>query len=158
RPSMDSHELRELLTAVRDGRVRPEEAAYQIQVHPFQDAGDFAKVDLHRPIRCGFPEVIFGQGKTATQIEAILETLLEHEQGGLVTRLDPEAAAHLTKVFPTGEHNPLGRTFRVRGAREDGPKLGRVVIVTAGTSDLPVAEEARVTAEAWNCEVSLVAD
>jgi len=155
---MDSHELKELLEAVRDGRVPPEEAAHHIHIHPFQDAGGFAKVDLHRPVRCGFPEVVFGQGKTAAQIEAILKTLLEHGQGGLVTRLDPQAAAYLTSVFPDGEHNALGRTFRVRGPREAGPKLGRVVIVTAGTSDLPVAEEARVSAEAWNCEVSLVAD
>jgi NCAIR mutase (PurE)-related protein len=129
-----------------------------MHVHPFLDAGGFAKVDLHRTLRCGFPEVIFGQGKTAIQIEAILKTLLEHEQGGLVTRLEPEAAAHLKTVFPDGDHNALGRTFRLRGPREQGPKLGRVVIVTAGTSDLPVAEEARVSAEAWNCEVSLVAD
>jgi len=155
---MDSHELKQLLEAVRDGRVPPDQAAYQIHIHPFQDAGGFAKVDLHRPVRCGFPEVVFGQGKTATQIEAILKTLLQHEQGGLVTRLDPQAAAHLTTVFPDGEYNAVGRTFRVRGPREEGPKLGRVVIVTAGTSDLPVAEEARVSAEAWNCEVSLVAD
>ena len=156
---MDSHELK----AVARGRSRrpdapPGVAAERIQVHPFQDAGEFAKVDLHRPLRCGFPEVIFGQGKTAAQIEAILKTLLEHDQGGLVTRLDPQAAAHLMTVFPDGEHNALGRTFRVRGPRDSGPKLGRVVIVTAGTSDLPVAEEARVTAEAWNCDVSLVAD
>jgi NCAIR mutase (PurE)-related protein len=155
---MDSHELKLLLEAVRDGRVPADLAAYQIQIHPFQDAGGFAKVDLHRPVRCGFPEVIFGQGKTAAQIEAILKTLLAHDQGGLVTRLEPSGAAHLMTVFSNGEYNALGRTFRVRGPREDGPKLGRVVIVTAGTSDLPVAEEARVTAEAWNCEVSLVAD
>jgi NCAIR mutase (PurE)-related protein len=155
---MDSHELKQLLDAVRDGRMPPEEAALQINIHPFRDAGGFAKVDLHRPVRCGFPEVVFGQGKTAEQIELILRTLLEHDQGGLVTRLDPQAAAHLKAVFPSGEHNAVGRTFRVRGPREDGPKLGRVVIVTAGTSDLPVAEEARASAEAWNCEVSLVAD
>ena len=87
-----------------------------------------------------------------------MKTLLEHDQGGLVTRLDPQAAIHLSAVFPQGEHNALGRTFRVRGLEDPGPKVGRVVIVTAGTSDLPVAEEARVTAEAWNCDVSLVAD
>ncbi len=106
-----------MLDAVRDGRVAPGVAAERILVHPFQDAGDFAKVDLHRRLRCGFPEVIFGQGKTAAQIEAILKTLLEHDQGGLVTRLDPQAAAHLMTVFPQGEHNALGRTFRVRTAR-----------------------------------------
>jgi NCAIR mutase (PurE)-related protein len=155
---LDSHELKALLAAVGDGRVPADVAAERILLHPFQDAGGIAKVDLHRRVRCGFPEVVFGQGKTAAQIEAILRTLLEHGQGGLVTRLDPDAAAHLTVAFPDGEHNPLGRTFRVRGPGHQGPKLGRVVIVTAGTSDLAVAEEARVTAEAWNCEVSLIAD
>ena len=155
---MDSHELKTLLEAVRGGSVPPDRAAERILLHPFQDAGEFAKVDLHRSVRCGFPEVVFGQGKTAAQIEAILRTLLEHGQGGLVTRLDPQAATHLIAVFPQGEHNPLGRTFRIGSPGDLGRKLGRVVIVTAGTSDLPVAEEARVTAEAWNCEVTLVAD
>jgi NCAIR mutase (PurE)-related protein len=155
---MDTHELKQLLDAVGDGRMSAEDASRRIRLHPFQDTGGFAKVDLHRPMRCGFPEVIFGQGKSADQIEAILRTLLVHEQGGLVTRLDTAAAAHLRAAFPEGEHNAVARTFRVRPPRDPGPKLGRVVIVTAGTSDLPVAEEARVTAEAWNCEVDLVAD
>jgi NCAIR mutase (PurE)-related protein len=153
-----SQELRQLLDAVSDGRLSPDEAARQIVMRPYQETGGFAKVDLHRRMRCGFPEVVFGQGKSAAQVEGILRTLLEHEQGGLVTRVDAEVAAHLKAVFPSGVHNPLGRTFSVRGPSQDGPKMGRVVIVTAGTSDLPVAEEARVTAEAWNCDVSLVAD
>jgi NCAIR mutase (PurE)-related protein len=140
---MELNDLTALLDAVKEGRVTPAVAAERLQVQTYQDAGGFAKVDLNRRIRCGFPEVIFGQGKTAPQIEAILKTLLEHEQGGLVTRLDPQAAAHLIKVFPHGEHNALGRTFRVRTPGEPGPKLGRVVIVTA---------------EAWNCDVSLIAD
>ncbi len=63
--------------------------------------------NLHRRVRCGFPEVVFGQGKTATQIEAILNILLTHGHGGLVTRLDPQAAAHLKSVFPEGDHNPV---------------------------------------------------
>jgi pyridinium-3,5-biscarboxylic acid mononucleotide synthase len=155
---MDSHELRELLRDVEAGRLPSDEALQRIRVQPFQDTGGFAKVDLHRRLRCGFPEVIFGQGKTAEQIEAILRTLLSHEQGGLVTRLDPRAAEHMRAAFPDGEHNAVARTFRVRGPEVEGPRLGRVIIVTAGTSDLPVAEEARVTADAWNCEVKLVAD
>jgi NCAIR mutase (PurE)-related protein len=155
---MDSHELRQLFRDVRDGRIDPDEAAQHVRVHPFQDAGGFAKVDLHRRLRCGFPEVVFGQGKTAEQIEAILRTLLTHGQGGLVTRVDARAAEHLRAAFPEGEYNALGRTFRVHGPAAEGPKLGRVIIVTAGTSDLPVAEEARVTAEAWDCDVELVAD
>jgi len=155
---MDSHELRQMLEAVAAGRLSVDEAAQQVRIHPFQDTGGFAKVDLHRRLRCGFPEVIFGQGKTAAQIESILRTLLEHEQGGLVTRVDPQVAVHLRDAFPQGEHNPLGRTFRIPGPEHQAPRLGRVIIVTAGTSDLPVAEEARVTAEAWNCEVKLIAD
>lgn len=155
---MDLHELKDLLRDVQNGRLAVDEAAHRMRVHPFRDAGDFAKVDLHRRLRCGFPEVVFGQGKTAEQIEAILATLLTHGQGGLVTRVEPRAAEHLKAVFPEGEHHAIGRTFRVRGQAPEGPKLGRVIVVTAGTSDLPVAEEARVTAEAWNCEVTLVAD
>ena len=70
---MDSHELKELLDAVRDGRVAPGAAAERIQIQPYQDAGGFAKVDLHRRVRCGFPEVIFGQGKTAAADRGDLE-------------------------------------------------------------------------------------
>lgn len=155
---MDSHELKALLDSVRSGAVSPDEATQKIRTRPYEDAGGFAKVDLHRRVRCGFPEVIFGQGKTPEQVEGILRVMLRHEQGGLVTRVDAVTAAHLVRAFPDGEHNPVGRTFSLRNAQETGPKLGRVVVVTAGTSDLPVAEEARVTAEAWNCEVTLVAD
>jgi NCAIR mutase (PurE)-related protein len=142
---MDSLQLKQLLEAVQDGTVDPQEAVKQIRTQPYQEAG-------------GFPEVVFGQGKTATQIEAILKTLLEHGQGGLVTRLAADAAVHLQTAYPQGEYNAVARTFRIKGPGDEGPKLGRVVIVTAGTSDLPVAEEARVTAESWNCDVSLIAD
>jgi NCAIR mutase (PurE)-related protein len=155
---MDSHDLVQMLEGVRQGRLSPVEAASKIRTAPFEDAGGFAKVDLHRRMRCGFPEVIFGQGKTPEQIESILRTLQRHGQGGLATRVEPATAAYLGTVFPEGEANLVARTFRLRVPEDAGPKLGKVVVVTAGTSDLPVAEEARVTAEAWNCEVMLVAD
>ena len=87
----------------------------------------------------------------ANDRERLWKTRLRYANIVKVVKLSQE-------VFPDGEHNPVARTFRVRSALDARPKLGRVVIVTAGTSDLPVAEEARVTAEAWNCEVSLVAD
>ncbi len=155
---MDSHDLVQMLEGVRQGRLSPAEAAAKIRTAPFEDAGGFAKVDLHRRVRCGFPEVIFGQGKTPEQIEGILRTLQRHGQGGLATRVEPATSAYLGTVFPDGEANVVARTFRLRDPEDAGPKLGKVVVVTAGTSDLPVAEEARVTAEAWNCEVLLVAD
>ena len=155
---MDSHDLKTLLEAVQKGEVSPAEASRKIRTLPVEEAGDFAKIDLHRRIRCGFPEVIFGQGKTPEQIVAILHVMLRHEQGGLVTRVAPEAAEILKQAFPEGVHNTVARTFKIAGQTDPGPKLGRVVVVTAGTSDLPVAEEARVTAEAWNCDVTLIAD
>jgi NCAIR mutase (PurE)-related protein len=155
---MDSHELAHLLEAVASGAVAPTDAARRIRPQAFVETGGFAHVDLQRRSRCGFPEVVFGQGKTAAQIEAILRTLVENGQGGLVTRLDPGAAEHLKAVFPEGVQNATARTFRIAGPDANDPKIGRVVVVTAGTSDLPVAEEARVTAEAWNCDVTLLAD
>ncbi len=155
---MDSHELIQLLEGVAAGTIAPAAAASRVRPPSFVEAGGFAHVDLQRRARCGFPEVVFGQGKTAVQIETILKTLIKHDQGGLVTRLDPMAASHLKTVFPQGVHNETARTFRIAGPDADDPKLGRVVVVTAGTSDLPVAEEARVTAEAWNCDVTLLAD
>lgn len=155
---MDSHELKTLLERVRGGDLPPEDAARLIRMAPIASAGSFATIDLQRGVRCGFPEVVFGQGKTPEQIEAILRVMLAHDQGGLVTRVAPEAAGHLVKAFPQGVHNPVARTFQIAGPADPGPKLGKVVVVTAGTSDLPVAEEAKVVAEAWNCEVVLIAD
>ncbi|MBX6316453.1 MAG: nickel pincer cofactor biosynthesis protein LarB [Isosphaeraceae bacterium] len=156
---MDSDQIRRLLEAVRAGTLSTTEAERRLRwPAPFEETGHFAKVDLHRRLRCGFPEVIFGLGKTAEQVAAILHTLRRHGQGGLATRIGLEVAEHLGREFPEGHYNPVGRTFRLPGPEDGGPKLGKVVVVTAGTSDLPVAEEARETAEAWNCEVALVAD
>jgi pyridinium-3,5-biscarboxylic acid mononucleotide synthase len=118
---MDSHELTQLLEGVRSGRITTTEASRKLRTVsvPIEEMG-FARVDLHRRLRCGFPEVIFGQGKTAEQIEGILRSLLRHDQRGLVTRVEPSVAAYLKEAFPEGEHNPLGRTFRVGGAHEPG--------------------------------------
>lgn len=156
---MDAHELRGLLDSVRRGETTADEALLQLRWKaPFETMDDFATVDLHRRLRCGFPEVVYGQGKTPEQIVAILRRLDHHGDGGLVTRVSPDAASLLQSEFPHGTHNALGRTFRIPSHADPGPRLGRVVVMTAGTADLPVAEEARVTAEAWNCDVSLMAD
>src|SRR5579871_905082 len=155
---MDSHELMRLLEAVRLGDLSTSDAAHRLRTPALEETGGFATVDLHRRVRCGFPEVIFGQGKTTEQVIAILGTMVRHGSGGLATRISAETGAALKAAFPEGVHNPVARTFRIAGPDDDGPKVGRVVVVTAGTSDLPVAEEARVTAEAWGCDVSLVAD
>ncbi len=156
---MDSGELNRLFDAVWKRELKPDEALARIKTAPYDhDIEGVAKVDLHRHVRCGFPEVVFGPGKTDDQIVAILRTLLDHGQGGLVTRISAKTGERLEGEFTGGFYHDAARTFRVSSPVDPGPKVGRVVIVTAGTSDLPVAHEARVTAEAWNCETSLIAD
>ena len=155
---MDSHELLRMLEAVRGGTLPPADAVLRLRTAPLEEAGAFASVDLHRRLRCGFPEVIYGQGKTPDQIVQILRTLNRDGQGGMVTRVAPEVGLILSGAFPQGKYHSLGRVFQIAPSVDPGPKVGKVAVVTAGTSDLPVAEEARLTAEAWNCEVSLIAD
>jgi NCAIR mutase (PurE)-related protein len=156
---MDSHDLSRLLELHRNGAVSTAEVVRRLRWSaPYEPAGDFAHVDHHRHLRCGFPEVIFGQGKAPEHILAIAETIAARGEGLLATRLAPEAAALLVGRFPQGLHNALARTFRIPPADDPGTRVGRVVVVTAGTSDLPVAEEARATLDAWNCDVSLLGD
>lgn len=155
---LDQAKLLELLTEVRNGQLAPSEALSRIRWSPFENLEGVANVDHHRRLRCGYPEVVFGQGKTAEQILAILEVQMKHGDASLVTRVSAEVGQVLANHFPRGHYNELGRTFRIPPVEDPGPKLGRVVVVTAGTSDLPVAEEARVTAESWNCDVQLISD
>lgn len=156
---MPTDRLSRLLRQLRDGAISPEVARAAI-LAPGADAavGEFAKVDLQRAERCGVPEVVFGQGKTAHQVAAILGELVSHGQTGLATRIPAEVGEALAATFPTGRYNPVARTFHVGEATSPNPKAGKVVIVTAGTSDLPVAEEAREVASAWGCDVKLLVD
>ena len=152
------------------------------------DVGD-AQVDLDRHRRCGFPEVVFAEGKTVAAMAKIFEALLRHGSEVLATRMSAEQAGELLVKFPAGRYNPVGRTFRIpvsaiheghegkerkegreeskgyegyegKEGREEskGYEGGRVIIVTAGTSDLPVAEEARETALWTGASVKLIQD
>ena len=144
---MSPERVLSLLERVRSGAVRPEAAAEELAKLPFEDLG-FARVDHHRALRQGLPEVIFGQGKTAPQIIAIAERLLAAGQNVLVTRLTPEVAAEAHAALPKLELNAVARTalaLRYPVAPLPGPP---VAVVTAGTSDLPVAEEALETLRA----------
>ena len=117
----------------------------------------YAHVDLHRKDRCGFPEVIYCEGKTKEWVEGVVRQLSQSGQHCLATRLNSEQADHLGRVFPQAEIDRVARTFWL----PSGPLLksqGKVVIITAGTSDLPVAQEALVTARALGSEVSILAD
>jgi len=148
-------DLRELLEQVKAGKLSID-AALELHKPAVADLG-FAQVDLQRRQRCGFPEVIYCQGKTNEWIEGVVRKLGEAKQHCLATRVSDEQAAHLATQFPTALQDRIARTFWLpAGALE--PALGHVTIITAGTSDLPVAREALVTARALGCNAHLLAD
>ncbi len=145
-----------------DGRLAVAEFVEKISKGTIADLG-VAQVDLDRRRRCGFPEVVYAEGKTRDALLRIMATLVEAEGDALATRVSPEQAAALETAFAEGRYNRLGRTFRVPRVRnsqrdDDNGSQGVVAIVTAGTSDLPVAEEARDTAEWMGAEVRMIYD
>ena len=150
---MDKTEMTTLLRAVADGTVSPEDAALRLKMQPIQEIGEYAKVDMHRGIRQGVPEVIYGAGKTKEHILGIAKAMLENGQKTvLITRLTQEAADYLTAEALPLKYDPLSKTGVV-GELPKPTGKGRVVVATGGTSDLPVAEEAAVTAEVLGNEV-----
>lgn len=140
---MDPVALLELLKAVARGESTPEAASGELARLPFSDLG-FARVDHHRALRQGVPEVVYGPGKTPEQVLAIARDILSREQTLLVTRATFDQATLLQTELPACSYNPQARTVSAKAANQQ-TLPGRVAIVTAGTSDLPVAEEAEVT-------------
>ena len=153
---MDQNQLRALLEEVRGGAVDIDAALDRLRHMPFEDLG-FAKVDHHRALRHGMPEVVFGQGKTAGQISSIAGALLAQAPNVLVTRIGAEIAARLQKEHADAEYFPASGCLRVWRDRTLHGK-GKIAVVCAGTSDLPVAEEAQVTAEVMGNEVDAIHD
>lgn len=153
---MDQEQLRQLLEHVKTGAVDIDAAIDRMRHMPFEDLG-FAKVDHHRAIRNGAPEVIFGKGKAPQHVLAIAEKLMERGANLLVTRAEPAAADLLKARFPEGEHFPLSGAFRLWRDKTMRGK-GKLAIICAGTSDIPVAEEAQVTAEVMGNEVVAIHD
>jgi pyridinium-3,5-biscarboxylic acid mononucleotide synthase len=149
--------LLELLRQVAAGAVPPAAAADKLALAPFEQL-PFATVDHHRAIRQGYPEVIYGAGKSAEQIVAIAERLAEQGDGFLVTRVEKESQSALIRRFPSAVANPSARTVLLVGSASRQQLPGRALIITAGTSDLPVAEEAAVTLEALGCEAHRLTD
>jgi NCAIR mutase (PurE)-related protein len=153
---VETNDLRELLEQLQSGRLSVEAAVARFGKPPVADLG-YAHVDLHRRDRCGFPEVIFCEGKAAAWVEGVVRKLIEAGQDCLATRVSTEQSAYLARQFPEAKLDPVGRTFWLPVSAPRQP-AGRVVVITAGTSDLPVAREASVTAEALGCQVTLLAD
>ena len=153
---MDADKIRELLEQVRAGGVDVDGAMDRLKHMPFEDLG-FAKVDHHRALRHGMPEVIFGLGKAPEHVRDIAVTLAGRAQNVLITRTSKEAAALVMEAIPEIEYLPhsgamrLWRDKTIRGR-------GKIAVVCAGTSDIPVAEEARITAEVMGNDVESIHD
>ena len=154
---MNASSLQQLAERLIAGDLAVAEFVLAAQRAGIADVG-VAQVDLDRRRRCGFPEVIFAEGKTVEAIGRIISAQLEQGTDVLATRMSAEQAAELLSQFPEADYNPVGRTFRVAQPPVDGDAAGRVTIVTAGTSDQPVAEEARETALWTGTDVTLIAD
>ena len=142
---MNAEELKKLLENVKEGKVEVENAEKLLRDLPFKDLGH-TKVDNHREIRTGYPEVIFCMGKTVEQIVGIIKFMLTKNNNILATRANRETYDAVKKIAPEAEFNEMARTIVVK-KRVLKPTETYIAIVTAGTSDIPVAEEAAVTAE-----------
>ena len=149
---MDKTELEILLNKVAGGEISAQDAAVRIKTEPYQDLG-FAKIDYHRSVRQGAAEVIYGAGKTKEQIYEIVRSMLEHgEKSVLITRMSWEAYEYISGKFPVfyDENSKIG----IAGDRNTKQEtVGKIVIATGGTSDIPVAEEAALTAEFYGSKV-----
>ena len=130
---------------MQGGQLDVEEALNRLRILPYEDL-DFAKVDHHRDLRTGFPEVIYAPGKTPEQLTRIAKSMAESSSKVLITRAEPEAYAIVKEVLPAAHYDELARTIVLRRGEETPPVPG-VLIVAAGTADLPVAQEAAITAE-----------
>lgn len=142
---MNANSIRKLFEQVRGGKLSPDAAVEKLRHLPFEDLG-FAKVDHHRALRVGMPEVIFGQGKTPAQVAGIFSKLEKHGGNILATRASAEQFAAVKAEIPKAEYHELGRAIVLRRDRKRYGK-GVIAVVSAGTSDIPVAEEAVITAE-----------
>src|SRR5260370_31216469 len=153
---MDRDQLREIFLQVQSGAMDVEHAVDRMRHMPFEDVG-FAEVAQHRELRHGMPEVIFAKGKAPEQVTAIAATLLQHSQNVLITRADRACADMVTQQLPDGEYLPLSGAIRFWRDRKIQGK-GPLALVCAGTSDMPVAEEAQVTAELMGNQVDTIHD
>lgn len=142
---MTQQALRALLEAVRAGSRSVDDALSSLRSLPFEDLG-FAKVDHHRAIRCGFPEVVYAEGKSAQQVLLITERRVAAGGNVLITRASPEVHEAVARAHPAADYHSAARAITIRQA-DPATCAGTIAIVSAGTSDQPVAEEARVTAE-----------
>lgn len=152
----EQERIKELFAAVKEGSLSIDEAVLSLKMEPFSDL-DFAKIDHHRALRQGVPEVIYGGGKTPEQILKITESMLEHGcRSILITRMDTAAADYLSQHVGLSYHAVC--RVGIVGMEQDIPKVGSIVVASGGTSDIPVCEEAALTAEVLGNQVHRLYD
>jgi hypothetical protein len=154
---METAQLRQLLNRLKRGQLQVDEALKKLAHLPFEDIG-IAKLDFHRPVRHGIPEVIFGESKDLAEIESIIRAMTRKKMNVLVTRLSPEKAKALRRKFRTARYNERARTLKIIHHRIPLCGRGKILLISAGTSDLAVAEEARETAEFLGNRVEKIYD
>jgi hypothetical protein len=154
---LNPHELKKLLTAIRDGDLAIEAGIERLRTLPFEDIG-VAQIDHHRELRQGSPEIILGESKSTDQLLTIVEKMVEQGSNILVTRLDREKAQTLLALHPAGDYEADGRTFTLVQRPVEIVGRGKILIVCAGTSDIPVTREATITARLLGNEVEEIVD
>lgn len=154
---MDIRKLEDLLRNVKAGKTSTDEAMAQLRSLPFEDLG-YARIDHHRSLRKGFPEVIWGEGKSSIQIASIMRQLKRKNQNILVTRLDGKKAKAIQKSFQKSQYYPRSKvlTYLIHPLKPQGK--GTILVITAGTTDIPVAEEAVITAQFMGNRVETLYD
>ncbi len=153
---MDQSYLQNILNEVAEGKMDPQEAMAQLKELPYQDIG-FANIDQHRNIRTGYPEAIYCEGKTPEQVAAIIDKMKEKNSNILGTRASEEVFEKVKEIVPEAVYHPLARMIVVKN-KENILSEKIIAVVTAGTSDIPVAEEAAVTAESMGNQVDRIYD
>jgi NCAIR mutase (PurE)-related protein len=154
---MDQKKLEELLHTIHKGELSVEEGIQRLKTLPFEDIGE-AMIDHHRPLRKGFPEVIFGEGKDAEQVITIMERMVEAQEDILITRITEEKAKAVLQRFPTASYHQRARAITLQVSEGTVKGRGVIVVISAGTSDIPVAEEAAVTATIMGNRVETIYD
>ena len=154
---MDINDLKHLLTAVQTGGLSIEEGLERLRALPYEDA-EIAKIDHHRALRQGVPEVILGEAKSAEQIATIVKQMAAHGDNVLVTRVSGDKAEFLSNLHPAAAYDPVARTFILQQKPFTNLGRGKILVVCAGTSDLPVAREALVTARMFNNQAEELID
>jgi len=154
---MHEQKIKKLMQNLKSSKIGVDDAVKELKFLPFEDLG-FARLDHHREIRLGVPEIVLGEGKTLEQLVPIVRRMTDKSRTVIVSRLDREKGAHLTKEFPGGEYHEKARLFSLRREPEERNSPGILFILAAGTSDIPVAEEAAITARLLGHDVRRLYD